>query len=127
MKVTDTARHRYGISVPDRQLACVPLSSPEGRRYFGAMCAAVNFAFCNREVIGHRAREVFRRVLRGDSAAELRLGYDVAHNTAKIERHDPAREQLLAEDVSLHAALGGAPGRVHSRCELRGGCLYNLS
>ncbi|WP_279426334.1 RtcB family protein [Anaeromyxobacter terrae] len=87
VKVMDTALHRYGITVPDRQLACVPLSSPEGQRYFGAMCAAVNFAFCNREVIAHRAREVFRRVLHGAPAAELRLVYDVAHNTAKIERH----------------------------------------
>jgi tRNA-splicing ligase RtcB len=65
----------------------VPFSSPEGRRYFGATCAAVNFAFCNRQVIAHRAQEVFRRVLHGQPGAELRLVYDVAHNTAKLERH----------------------------------------
>jgi tRNA-splicing ligase RtcB len=83
----DEGLHRYGITVPDRQLACVPFSSPEGRSYFGAMCAAVNFAFCNRQVIAHRAEEVFRRVLHGRPGAELRLVYDVAHNTAKIERY----------------------------------------
>jgi tRNA-splicing ligase RtcB len=87
VKVMDVALHAYGIAVPDRQLACVPFSSPEGRRYFGAMCAAVNFAFCNRQVIAHRAQEVFRRVLRGREEAELRLVYDVAHNTAKVERY----------------------------------------
>lgn len=87
VKIMDEAMHRYGISVPDRQLACVPLSSREGRSYFGAMCAAMNFAFCNRLVIAHRAQDVFRRVLRDRPGAELRLVYDVAHNTAKIERY----------------------------------------
>jgi len=89
VKLMDEAIHRYGITVPDRQLACVPFSSPEGQSYFGAMCAAVNFAFCNRHVIAHRAAEVFRRMLPG--APQLRLVYDVAHNTAKIERYG-ARE-----------------------------------
>ena len=87
VKLMDEGLHRYGITVPDRQLACVPFSSPEGRRYFGAMCAAVNFAFCNRQVIAHRAQDVFRNVLHGRPGAELRLVYDVAHNTAKIERY----------------------------------------
>jgi tRNA-splicing ligase RtcB len=86
LKVMDAAMHRYGIALPDRQLACAPFSSPEGRSYFAAMCAAVNFAFCNRQVIAHRIREVFRRMLPGPEA-ELRLVYDVAHNTAKVERH----------------------------------------
>jgi tRNA-splicing ligase RtcB len=87
VKLMDEVLHKYAITVPDRQLACVPFSSPEGRSYFGAMCAAVNFAFCNRQVIAHRAQEVFRRVLHGAPGAELRLVYDVAHNTAKIERY----------------------------------------
>ncbi len=84
VKTMDAAVRRYGISLPDRQLACAPLSSPEGRNYHAAMCAAANFGFCNRQVIAHRVREVFRRML-GPGAA-LRLVYDVAHNTAKIER-----------------------------------------
>jgi len=87
VKLMDEVLHKYGITVPDRQLACVPFSSPEGRSYFGAMCAAANFAFCNRQVIAHRAEEVFLRVLHGKPGAELRLVYDVAHNTAKIERY----------------------------------------
>jgi tRNA-splicing ligase RtcB len=88
VKVMDQALHRYGITVPDRQLACVPFSSPEGQSYFGAMCAAVNFAFCNRQVIAHRVQEVFGTVLGGRPGAKLRLVYDVAHNTAKLERYD---------------------------------------
>jgi tRNA-splicing ligase RtcB len=75
----------WNIHLPDRQLACAPLASPEGRRYLGAMCAAANFAFANRQVITAAVREVFRTVL--GPAAELRLCYDVAHNMAKLERH----------------------------------------
>ncbi|NUP13382.1 MAG: RtcB family protein [Polyangiaceae bacterium] len=80
-RMDDVAR-RYGIVLPDRQLACAPLSSPEGTAYFAAMCAAANFAFCNRQVITERARDAFRRFI----DCELSLVYDVAHNTAKIER-----------------------------------------
>ena len=86
LRTMDSVVRRYGISLPDRQLACAPLSSPEGRSYHAAMAAAANFGFCNRQVIGHRVRDVFRRVLRSPEA-ELRLVYDVAHNTAKIERY----------------------------------------
>lgn len=82
----NAAMARYGIEVPDRQLACAPLSSPEGQRYFGAMAAAANFGWCNRQVIASRVRHVFERIL--GSRGELRLVYDVAHNTAKLERHD---------------------------------------
>jgi tRNA-splicing ligase RtcB len=81
---------RYGIAVPDRQLACAPFSSTEGRDYFAAMCAAANFGWCNRQAIAHRVRQVFERVLGGRPEAELRLVYDVAHNTAKVERFGAA-------------------------------------
>lgn len=79
---------RYGITIPDRQLACVPLASPEGRAYLGAMAAAANFAFANRQVITHHIRETFEGVLR-QSAERLGLEivYDVAHNVAKMEEH----------------------------------------
>jgi tRNA-splicing ligase RtcB len=79
---------RYGITLPDRQLACVPLASPEGRAYLGAMAAAANFAFANRQVITHQIRETFEGVLR-QSAERLGLEivYDVAHNVAKMEEH----------------------------------------
>jgi tRNA-splicing ligase RtcB len=78
----------YGIRLPDRQLACAPLASPEGRAYFGAMCAAANFAWANRQAITFGARGVFARAF-GDAGA-LRVVYDVAHNIAKLERHGGA-------------------------------------
>jgi len=87
VQLMDEAGARYGIEVPDRQLACVPLSSPEGQRYFAAMAAAANFGWCNRQAISHIVRQVFDRILAGRSGRELRLIYDVAHNTAKIEHH----------------------------------------
>jgi tRNA-splicing ligase RtcB len=79
----DAAHRRYGIELPDRQLACAPLSSPEGRDYFAAMSAAANFAWANRQVLTHTVRGVFDRVL--GRGTELRVVYDVAHNIAKIE------------------------------------------
>ena len=75
----------WNIHLTDRQLACAPFASPEGRRYYGAMCAAANFAFANRQVITSAVRAAFRAAL--GPAAELRVCYDVAHNMAKLERH----------------------------------------
>jgi tRNA-splicing ligase RtcB (3'-phosphate/5'-hydroxy nucleic acid ligase) len=75
---------KHGISVPDRQLACVPVRSAEGEEYLGAMAAAANFAFANRQMMTHWARDVFRREL-GD--VHLRVVYDVCHNIAKFEEH----------------------------------------
>ena len=86
VRVMDQRMPSYGITVPDRQLACVPFSSREGQDYFAAMCAAANFGWCNRQAIAHRVRQVFERVLGGSAESELRLIYDVAHNTAKRER-----------------------------------------
>mgnify|MGYP003871997657 CR=1 FL=1 len=82
----DAAMQRAGITLPDRQLACAPLGSPEGQAYLGAMAAAANFAWCNRQVIAMRVREVFARAF-GEAAGALRLVYDVAHNIAKLEEH----------------------------------------
>jgi tRNA-splicing ligase RtcB len=86
VRLMDTAMSRYGIQLPDRELACTPFTSTEGKAYFGAMCAAANFAFCNRQVITHTARRVFERVL--GSQGQLRIVYDVAHNMAKLEEHE---------------------------------------
>ncbi len=83
VRALDQVAGRHGIELPDRQLACAPMSSAEGKRYFGAMAAAANFGWCNRQVITHRIREVWKRQLSGG----LRVLYDVAHNTAKIERY----------------------------------------
>jgi tRNA-splicing ligase RtcB (3'-phosphate/5'-hydroxy nucleic acid ligase) len=74
----------YKISLPDRQLACVPVRSAEGRAYLRAMSAAANFAFANRQMITHWTRDVFKRVMKN---GDLRLVYDVAHNIAKFEKH----------------------------------------
>ncbi len=79
---------RYGIALPDRQLACAPVDSPEGKRYIGAMRAAANFAWCNRQLLMMQAREVFAQIF-GRSWQELGMSlvYDVAHNIAKFEEH----------------------------------------
>jgi tRNA-splicing ligase RtcB len=89
--VRDVARklNGWGIELPDRQLACAPLRTPEARAYLGAMRAAANFAWANRQVIAHGVRRAFEAVL-GASAASLGLSlvYDVAHNIAKLEHHE---------------------------------------
>ncbi|OGS01379.1 MAG: hypothetical protein A3G41_06105 [Elusimicrobia bacterium RIFCSPLOWO2_12_FULL_59_9] len=86
---------KYGIALPDKQLCCAPLKSPEGRAYFGAMGAGANFARANRQVITHRVREAFMHAL-GASPRELDMGvvYDVCHNVAKIEKHEFAGRKL---------------------------------
>jgi tRNA-splicing ligase RtcB len=88
VRAMDAVLARYGIELPDRQLACAPFGSPEGEAYFAAMCAAANFAFANREVLTHRVREVFARMV---PSSIVRVVYDVAHNIAKIETHDGKR------------------------------------
>ena len=85
----DRAMAEHEIELPDRQLACAPFESRAGREYFGAMCAAANFAWCNRQMISHLCRGSFQRILGPD--AELRLVYDVAHNVAKVEEYGGER------------------------------------
>ncbi len=82
------APRKYGIDLPDRQLACAPVDSPEGRKYIAAMRAAANFAWCNRQLLMQQAREVFASVF-GRSWQELQMNlvYDVCHNIAKFEEH----------------------------------------
>tara|TARA_R110002072_G_scaffold303099_1_gene493448 strand:+ start:165677 stop:167140 length:1464 start_codon:yes stop_codon:yes gene_type:complete len=79
---------RYGIELPDRQLACAPVDSLEGSHYVGAMRAAANYAWCNRQLLMWQAREVFEKVF-SDSWQSLNMSlvYDVAHNIAKFEEH----------------------------------------
>jgi tRNA-splicing ligase RtcB len=82
------APKRYGFELPDWQLACAPVRSPEGQAYLGAMRAAANFAWCNRQLLTQQAREVFARIF-GKPWQDLGLDlvYDVAHNIAKFEEH----------------------------------------
>ena len=85
---------KFGLPVIDRELACAPFGSPEGQDYYAAMYCAANMSFANRQVILHRVREVFARRLRaGPAALGIRTVYDVAHNTAKLERHRVAGEE----------------------------------
>ncbi|MBE0656458.1 MAG: RtcB family protein [Bryobacteraceae bacterium] len=79
------AMKRYGITLPDRQLACVPISSPEGEAYLSAMRAAANFAWANRQAMTHFLRSSFEKVF--GKRARLTMLYDVCHNIAKRERH----------------------------------------
>lgn len=88
LRVMERAVHKYGIRIPDRELACAPAKSREAEDYFAAMSAACNFAWANRQCIMHWTRQAFERVF--DSSAEslgLKLVYDVAHNIAKLEEH----------------------------------------
>ncbi len=79
---------KYKLSMPDRELACAPFDSVDGREYFGAMNCAINIAFLNRQLISHRIREVFSNVFKKSPAdLGMRLVYDVCHNTAKLEKH----------------------------------------
>ncbi|MDW8426023.1 MAG: RtcB family protein [Meiothermus sp.] len=78
------AAHRYGLELADLELACAPIQSEEGQAYLGAMRAAINCALANRQILTHLAREAFAYLL---PRADLRLIYDVSHNTAKLETH----------------------------------------
>jgi tRNA-splicing ligase RtcB len=80
----NTVMKKYGITLPDRQLACAPISSPEGQAYLGAMAAAANFAWASRQGILHFLRQAFNRIF---ETARLDLIYDVCHNIAKRETH----------------------------------------
>ena len=95
LKTMGTAVRNYGIDLPDRQLACAPVNSPEGQSYLAAMACAANYAWANRQCITHWTRESFSRVL-GKSPRDLgmRLVYDVAHNIAKIEKHQVEGKKL---------------------------------
>ncbi|MBI5859249.1 MAG: RtcB family protein, partial [Nitrosarchaeum sp.] len=88
LKICEASHQKYGIELPDRQLACVPNTSEEGISYKKAMNAAMNFAWCNRQMITHYTRKSFESVLnQSESDLEMNLVYDVAHNSAKVERH----------------------------------------
>jgi tRNA-splicing ligase RtcB len=93
------AAAKYGIVLPDRQLCCAPLSSPEARHYWAAMNAAANFAFANRQLMAHFARQAIARVFGRDAGERTILVYDVCHNIAKLETHEV---DGLARRVCVH-------------------------
>lgn len=104
-----TMGSKYGLSMPDRELACAPFPSQEGQDYFAAMNCAINMSFANRQVILHRIREVFSEVF-GKDPADLGMHqvYDVAHNTAQLETHlvGGRMRQLLVHRKGATRALG---------------------
>ncbi|MFQ5398459.1 MAG: RtcB family protein [Anaerolineae bacterium] len=103
------AVQRYGIRLPDRQLVCAPLSSPEGQSYLAAMKAAANYAFVNRQVLAHHIRRSFEQVLAGKvSNFNVYQIYDIAHNMAKIETHevDGRRVDLCVHRKGATRAFG---------------------
>lgn len=111
LKVMNEAMPRYSITLPDRQLACVPLRSPEAKDYFGAMAAAANFAWANRQAITHFTRGAFRRIF-GDGV-RLRVVYDVAHNMAKREHHrvgEGERDVVVHRKGATRSFPAGSPG-----------------
>ncbi len=108
----EVAYRKYGIELPDRQLACAPIDSPEGRDYFSAMACGANFAWTNRQMILHWIRESFEQVL-GQKAEDLGLKviYDVAHNIAKFEEHDVDGRRMKVCVHRKGATRAFGPGR----------------
>lgn len=101
------AAARYGISLPDRELACAPIESKEGLQYLGAMRAAANCALANRQIITHLVRECFRRVLGLD---KMPLLYDVSHNLCCPEEHSVGSKTRLAYVHRKGATRALGPG-----------------
>jgi len=89
LDIMEEAHRKYGISLPDRQLACAPIQSEEGQAYLRAMHCAANFAFANRQAIAHWTRQAFAKIFNATpESLGMRQVYDVAHNIAKIEEHE---------------------------------------
>jgi tRNA-splicing ligase RtcB len=104
----DAGLSRYGIKLPDRQLSCAPIASPEGRAYLAAMAGAANFAWANRQAIAHGVRRAVAQVLGEDAAARTLQVYDVAHNVAKFERYGE-RQVCVHRKGATRAFPPGSP------------------
>ncbi len=103
------AVRKYGLELPDRELVCAPIDSPEGRAYYGAMVCAINYAFVNRQVLVAGVREAFEQVLAGKVRNfDLFQVYDVTHNIAKFEEHevDGRRVRLCVHRKGATRAFG---------------------
>ncbi len=109
IRVMMRAMDKYEIRLPDRELAACPINSSEGQRYFSAMTCGANYAWANRQMIAHFIRKAWKAVL-GEKASPLNLLYDVAHNIAKIEKHDVNGKEV---EVVLHrkGATRAFPGQ----------------
>ncbi len=119
LRVSESVLRKYGLTLADRELACVPNNSKEGEDYRKAMYSALNFAWANRQMITHWTRKTFERIFgAGEGGLEMDLVYDVAHNIAKVERHKIDGEGT--RDVVVHrkgatrafpAGMDQVPGR----------------
>ncbi len=113
LRAMEGAVSKYGIKLPDRQLACAPIESSEGHNYLSAMACAANYAWTNRQCIAHWVRETFASIF-GKSPDKLGMSqiYDVAHNIAKIEEHtiDNRKVRVCAPQRSYQSFPGGSPG-----------------
>jgi tRNA-splicing ligase RtcB len=112
VRLLQEAVRRYNIKLPDRELVCAPLDSPEGRDYFAAMAGAANYAWANRQCLTYLTRRTFEKVLAGKVKSwELTTVYDVAHNIAKIEEYevDGRRTKLCIHRKGATRAFG--PGQ----------------
>ena len=117
LRVMERAVRKYGIKLPDRELACAPGNSKEAEDYFSAMACAVNYAFCNRHAIMHWVRQSFEQVFkRSADDMEMKLCYDVAHNIAKVEWHVIDGSKKL---VFVHRKVLPGPSHRATRIYLR--------
>ena len=101
LRISEIAARKYGIKLADRELACVPNNSSEGEDYRKAMFSALNFAWCNRQMITHWTRKIFEKVFgMSEQQLDMKLVYDVSHNIAKLERHKVEGEGM--QDLVVH-------------------------
>lgn len=101
---------KYGIELPDRELACAPFNSPEGQDYFNAMAAAANFAWANRQLITWEVRKAWEEVL-GPAGGKLEIVYDVAHNIAKLEEYGEVK--MIIHRKGATRAFGPGHPEIH--------------
>jgi tRNA-splicing ligase RtcB len=109
----DARLDSHGISLPDRQLSCAPASSAEGRAYLAAMAGAANFAWSNRQLIGHNVRRAVTSLFPEVAAEDVRVVYDVAHNIAKVEEH--GGQQVCVHRKGATRAFGAGHSEVPER------------
>ncbi|MDI6808618.1 MAG: RtcB family protein [Candidatus Eisenbacteria bacterium] len=112
IRIASRTMHGYGIELPDKQLACVPISSEEGKAYLGAMAAAANFAWANRQCILHLTRQAMEEIFRRSAEdLDLRMIYDLAHNIARLEEHEVEGKKTKLWVLRKGATRAYPPGR----------------
>ena len=119
LEVMKQVMPQHKISLPDPQLACLPLQTPEAKDYLAAMAASANFAWANRQAITHFTRAAFRRIFGHE--VQLRVIYDVAHNMAKLEKYKlngGSREVLVHRKGATRSFPAGAPDLPASYCDI---------